>query len=107
MVFSDGCGSQYKSRKNVQAMVKVGIEFQIVIDWIFAPTASFKTPLDGAGNNAKVYLRKGEVRQVHGMRATTARAAFEALKAHMPQPAPVAANWKPVHINIKKTCVCC
>ena len=40
--------------------------------------------------NAKVYLKKGEVRQVLGMRATTARAAFEALKAYMPQPAPVA-----------------
>lgn len=32
MVFSDGCGGQYKSRKNVQAMVNVGREFQIVID---------------------------------------------------------------------------
>lgn len=82
---SDGCAAQYKCRKQPQALVRIGREEHLMIDWVYAPTASFKTPLDSMGNHTKAYLRKCELREVEGTRAKDARAAFGVVQS-MGQP---------------------
>jgi hypothetical protein len=44
--------------------------------------------VDGAGNDAKSFLRKVEMNEVEGARAPTARDVFNVLRTQMPEPAP-------------------
>lgn len=86
VINSDGCPTQYKLRKNCFLLWMLACQFSLSIEQTFAPTATFKTSVDGAGNDAKVLIRQLERWEKVGCRASTAREVFHVLKREMPQP---------------------
>ncbi len=103
-VLTDGCAAQYKSRKNCYAESELRhiVPSLKTVEHRFAPTACFKTTVDGAGittqdttthfahllagNDAKAWLRRNEVNETTGCRAYTARLAYEACSRLMKAP---------------------
>jgi hypothetical protein len=63
-------------RKNCMRRVKEHI----------APTANFKTNVDGEGKTQKYKMRRLEHAEVEGARGKNARGVFEVLKLHMEEP---------------------
>lgn len=85
VVNSDGCPTQYKLRKNCYALWQLAVKYAVWMEHTFAPTATFKTAVDGAGNDTKQLIRKQERWETDGCRAVTARDVFEILKLRMAQ----------------------
>eukprot|EP01034_Spumella_vulgaris_P022555 gene22553-28689_t len=84
ILMTDGCAAQYKSRQNCYELANL---FQYFPDldhiWhVWAPTASFKTFVDGAGMVEKHFLRTSELYEKGRM--PDARACFEYCDANMP-----------------------
>ena len=46
-IFTDGCAEQYKSRRNALFIAELAKEYMITVTHNYAPTASFKTMVDG------------------------------------------------------------
>jgi hypothetical protein len=63
-------------------------QYKVILDHTYSPTACFKTVVDSAGYDAKAYMRKLELNEVEGGRATDARQVFNVLREKMPQPRP-------------------
>ena len=59
-IFTDGCAEQYKSRRNAYFVAALAEDFNVVVTHNYAPTASFKTMVDGQGNVTKAFYRKLE-----------------------------------------------
>ncbi|KAJ1441120.1 hypothetical protein B484DRAFT_427184 [Ochromonadaceae sp. CCMP2298] len=86
-LFTDGSPPQYKCRKNCQLIAQLAVDFDIRVEQQVAPTANFKTNVDGEGMVEKYTMRRLERAEVEGARAKNARGVFEALKLHMEPPA--------------------
>jgi hypothetical protein len=56
--FTDGCADQYTSRPNAYFVGALAEGTNMVITHNYAPTASFKTMVDGQGNVTKAFYRK-------------------------------------------------
>ena len=52
-IFTDGCAEQYKSRRNAHFIAELAMEQNIIVTHNYAPTASFKTMVDGQGDLVK------------------------------------------------------
>lgn len=51
--FTDGCGEQYKGRRTAYFVAEIAKECDLIVTHNYAPTASFKTMVDGQGNVTK------------------------------------------------------
>ena len=67
-IFTDGCAEQYKSRRNAYFIAELAKEYSITVTHNFAPTASFKTMVDGQGDLVKSTHRNLEKNEVEGTR---------------------------------------
>ena len=70
-IFTDGCAEQYKSRRNAYFVAALAEETNMTVTHNFAPTASFKTMVDGQGNVTKALYRRLERSEVEGTRCPT------------------------------------
>ena len=70
-IFTDGCAEQYKSRRNAYFIAALADENDITVTHNFAPTASFKTMVDGQGHLTKALYRKLERSEEEGTRCPT------------------------------------
>ena len=69
--FTDGCGEQYKSRRTAHFIAEFAKEMDIIVTHNYAPTASFKTMVDGQGNVTKALYRRLERSEEEGTRCPT------------------------------------
>ena len=70
-IFTDGCAEQYKSRRNAYFVAALAEDYDVVVTHNYAPTASFKTMVDGQGNVTKAFYRKLERSEEEGTRCST------------------------------------
>ena len=59
-IFTDGCAEQYKSRRNAYFVAALAEDTGMIVTHNYAPTASFKTMVDGQGNVTKAFYRRLE-----------------------------------------------
>ena len=76
-IFTDGCAEQYKSRRNAYFVAALAEENNITVTHNFAPTASFKTMVDGQGNVTKALYRRLERSEEEGTRCPTSYDLFK------------------------------
>ena len=76
-IFTDGCAEQYKSRRNAYFVAALAEDYDIVVTHNYAPTASFKTMVDGQGNVTKAFYRKLERSEEEGTRCPTSYDLFK------------------------------
>ena len=55
--FSDGCGGQYKNRKNFYNLCQHYDDFKLHAKWVFFATSRGKQPCDGIGGTVKRLTR--------------------------------------------------
>ena len=70
-IFTDGCAEQYKSRRNGYFLTSLAEDTGMTVTHNYAPTASFKTMVDGQGNVTKAFYRKLERSEEEGTRCQT------------------------------------
>ena len=70
-IYTDGCAEQYKSRRNAYFVAALSEDTGMVVTHNYAPTASFKTMVDGQGNVTKSLYRKLERGEDEGTRCQT------------------------------------
>ena len=70
-IFTDGCAEQYKSRRNGYFLTSLAEDTGMTVTHNYAPTASFKTMVDGQGNVTKAFYRKLERSEEEGTRCPT------------------------------------
>ena len=70
-IFTDGCAEQYKSRRNGRFLTSLAEDTGMTVTHNYAPTASFKTMVDGQGNVTKAFYRKLERSEEEGTRCQT------------------------------------
>ena len=70
-IFTDGCAEQYKSRRNAYFVASLSEDTGMEVTHNYAPTASFKTMVDGQGNVNKSLYRKLERGEEEGTRCQT------------------------------------
>ena len=90
-VFTDWCAEQYKSRRNAYFIAELAKEYSITATHNFAPTASFKTMVDGQGDLVKSTYRSLEKNEVEGTRCPNTYDLFKLLISSYPltpDPAP-------------------
>ena len=87
-IMSDGCACQYWGRRTLFAEWKLAQHYNKEIVHVVAPTATFKTVVDGAGRNAKHFHRTMEKLEMDETRATNAYELCNVLRKKMPQPKP-------------------
>ena len=61
--FSDGCGGQYKNRKNFYNLCQHKDEFGITAKWHFFATSHGKQPCDGIGGTVKRLVTKASLQR--------------------------------------------
>lgn len=83
-IFTDGCAEQYKSRKNAYFVGALAEDTNMVITHNYAPTASFKTMVDGQGNVTKAFYRKLERSEEEGTRCPTTYDLFKLFTSKYP-----------------------
>ncbi len=84
---SDGCSSQFKSRKNIFNLVQLHRDFKLSeIIHTFAPMGCFKCEVDSSGGFCKQWLRKSE--QARRIRCPTAIEVYIAISKPMPDGMP-------------------
>ena len=83
-MFTDGCAKQYKSRKNAYCIAELAQEFKIIITHNYAPTASFKTMVDGQGDLTKSTYRRLEKSEIEGTRCPTSYDLFKLFTSDYP-----------------------
>jgi hypothetical protein len=83
-IFTDGCAEQYKSRRNAYFIAELAMEHQITVTHNYAPTASFKTMVDGEGDLVKSTYRTLEKNEVEGTRCPTSYNLFELFTSKYP-----------------------
>jgi hypothetical protein len=83
-IFTDGCAEQYKSRRNAYFIAELAMEHQITVTHNYAPTASFKTMVDGQGDLVKSTYRTFEKNEVEGTRCPTSYHLFELFTSKYP-----------------------
>ena len=76
-IFTDGCAEQYKSRRNALFIAELAKDYTLTVTHNFAPTASFKTMVDGQGDLVKSTYRSLEKNEVEGTRCPTTYKLFE------------------------------
>ena len=84
-IFTDGCAEQYKSRRNAYFIAALADENDITVTHNFAPTASFKTMVDGQGNVTKALYRRLEKSEEEGTRCPTTYDLFQLFTSKHPQ----------------------
>jgi hypothetical protein len=90
-IFTDGCAEQYKSRRNAYFIAELAKEYSITVTHNFAPTASFKTMVDGQGDLVKSTYRSLEKNEVEGTRCPNTYDLFKLFTSSYPltpDPAP-------------------
>ena len=89
-IFTDGCAEQYKSRRNAYFISELAMEYNITVTHNYAPTASFKTMVDGQGDLVKSTYRTLERNEVEGTRCPTTYDLFNLFTSKYPlEPAPL------------------
>lgn len=89
-IFTDGCAEQYKSRRNAYFIAELAKEYSITVTHNFAPTASFKTMVDGQGDLVKSTYRNLEKNEVEGTRCPNTYDLFQLFTSTYPlTPEPV------------------
>lgn len=83
-IFTDGCGEQYKSRRAAYFVGALAEERNMVVTHNYAPTASFKTMVDGQGNVTKAFYRKLERSEEEGTRCPTTYDLFKLFTSKYP-----------------------
>ena len=83
--FTDGCGEQYKSRRTAYFVAEIAKEMDMIVTHNYAPTASFKTMVDGQGNVTKALYRKLERSEEEGTRCPTTYDLFKLFTSKYPQ----------------------
>ena len=83
-VFTNGCGEQYESRRNAYFVADLAREYGMTVTHNFAPTASFKTMVDGQGDLVKSTYRNLEKSEVEGTRCPTTYDLFELFTSRYP-----------------------
>jgi hypothetical protein len=83
-VFTDGCAEQYKSRRNAYFIAELAKELHTIVTHNFAPTASFKTMVDGQGDLTKSTYRSLERNEVEGTRCPTSYDLFKLFTSDYP-----------------------
>ena len=83
-IFTDGCAEQYKSRRNAYFVAALAEDFNVVVTHNYAPTASFKTMVDGQGNVTKAFYRKLERDEEEGTRCPTSYDLFKLFTSKYP-----------------------
>lgn len=76
-IFTDGCAEQYKSRRNAYFVAALAENYDVVVTHNYAPTASFKTMVDGQGNVTKTFYRRLERSEEEGTRCPTSYDLFK------------------------------
>lgn len=76
-LFTDGCGEQYKSRRTAYFVAEMAREMDMIVTHNYAPTASFKTMVDGQGNVTKALYRRLEKSEEEGTRCPTTYDLFQ------------------------------
>lgn len=90
-IFTDGCAEQYTSRRNAYLIGKIATKNNILVTHNYAPTASFKTMVDGQGDLVKSTYRNLERNEVEGRRCPTTFDLFKLFTSKYPlSPEPVA-----------------
>ena len=77
-IFTDGCAEQYKSRRNAYFVAALAEDTGMIVTHNYAPTASFKTMVDGQGNLTKAFYRRLEKSEEEGTRCPTSLSAIAA-----------------------------
>ena len=75
-MFTDGCAEQYKSRRNAYFIAELAIEQNMTVTYStnnYAPTASFKTMVDGQADLVKSTYRTLEKNEVEGTLSNNVR----------------------------------
>ena len=75
-IFTDGCAEQYKSRRNAYFVGQLAETTGMIVTHNYAPTASFKTMVDGQGNVTKSLYRELERSEEEGTRCHTSYQLF-------------------------------
>lgn len=89
-IFTDGCAEQYKSRRNALFIAELAKDYTITVTHNFAPTASFKTMVDGQGDLVKSTYMSLENNEVEGTRCPTTYELFELFtSSHQLIPPPI------------------
>ena len=83
--FTDGCGEQYKSRRTAYFIAEIAKELDMIVTHNYAPTASFKTMVDGQGNVTKALYRRLERSEEEGTRCPTTYDLFKMFTSRYPQ----------------------
>lgn len=83
-VFTDGCGEQYKNRRNAWLIAWLAFILRIIIAHLYAPTATFKTLVDGQGDVTKAKYRDLENKEVEGTRCPTTWHLFKLFTSKYP-----------------------
>ena len=83
-VFTDGCAEQYKSRRNAYFIAELAKESNSIITHNYAPTASFKTMVDGQGDLTKSTYRALEKNEIEGTRCPTSYDLFKLFTSDYP-----------------------
>ena len=83
--FTDGCSEQYKSRRTAYFVAEIAKEMDVVVTHNYAPTASFKTMIDGQGNVTKALYRRLERSEEEDTRCPTTYDLFKLLTLTYPQ----------------------
>jgi hypothetical protein len=96
-LLTDGCPQQYKCRKHCSLLATTASKYNVTMEHVVAPTAAFKTIVDGEGKVAKALMRRLE--RESSSRAGNPRKVFEEQRAHMPHEVPPSKNPQLMEIN--------
>jgi len=61
--FSDGCGAQYKNRKNFLNLCHHTTDFNVAAEWVFFATSHGKSPCHGIGGTGKRTATKASLQR--------------------------------------------
>jgi len=90
---SDGCGEQYKSRKNAYHLSTLCKRHSLdEVVHTFAPTSCFKCCCDSAGDDTKIFIREGEKNEA--FRCQDAYDVYKVCRDKMLQPGPISDEKK-------------
>jgi hypothetical protein len=68
-----GCPAEYRCRKNCTFIAQLAVDFDCRVEQHIAPTANFKTNVDGEGKTQTYKMRRLEHAQVEGAQWKNAR----------------------------------
>lgn len=82
--FSDGCGGQYKNRKNFLNLTLHESDFGIPAEWNFFATSHGKTISDGLGGTIKRLAARASLQRPYSDQIMTAKQLFEWASTNIP-----------------------